>query len=267
MVRSAIVVVAVVLALMPCPHVQAADINAAGPGVRLVTTGTEVAGDRACYVLWALSHGPYANYTPSGWYSDLVDMLEMNNIISYEADYDLNYIGLDSYDIIVVGTLLAWDSAYTAAELTAIQDFVSAGGGLLIMGENSDCPNEHINIISEAYGVTCPLTGGDVNGHITDFAGIDLFTGVTTLELIGSPGLTVGYPGAAVAWASGGQPVVAIAGPCEVIVVSDGNVWENDYIATGDNETCALNVFDCLCSSDTGAQNDSSWGLVKALFR
>ena len=236
-------------------------------GVRLVTTGGEARGDRACYVLWALSHGPYADYTPSGWYSDLVDMLEMNNIISYEADYDLNYIGLDSYDMIVVGTLLAWDSAYTAAELTAIQDFVSAGGGLLIMGENSDCPNEHINIISEAYGVTCPLTGGDVNGHITDFAGIDLFAGVTTLELISAPGLTVGYPGAAVAWASGGEPVVAIAGPCEVVVVSDGNLWENDYIAAGDNETCALNVFDCLCSSDTGAQNHSSWGLVKALFR
>ena len=115
--------------------------GALGPGVRSVTAGGEDPEGRSGYVLWALSHGPYANYTPSEWYSDLVDMLEMNDIISYEAVYDLNYILLDSYDVIVIGTLLAWDSAFTSAELTAIQGFVDGGGGLLIMGENSACPS------------------------------------------------------------------------------------------------------------------------------
>jgi hypothetical protein len=213
-----------------------------------------------------LSHGPYAEYTPSGWYSDLVDMLEMNDLISYQSTYDLNYVGLDAYDTIVIGTLLAWDEAFTTAELTAIQNYVTGGGGLLIMGDNTACPNEHINIISEAYGVTCPTTGSDIDGHITDFAAIDLFTGVTTLELIGAPGLTVAAPSAEIAWASGGEPVMALFGDCSVIVVSDGNLWENDYLAQGDNETCALNVFNCLCSANTGAQDRSTWGLIKALY-
>ena len=52
--------------------------------------------------------------------------------------------------------------------------------------------------------------------------------------------------------------MVAIAGPCEVVVVSDGNLWENDYIAMGDNETFALNVFDCLCSTDRDGDDGDS---------
>jgi hypothetical protein len=232
-----------------------------------VTAGGDAPEGRSCYVLWALSHGPYIDYTPSGRYSDLVDVLEFNDIISYEATYDLNYILLDSYDVIVIGTLLAWDSAFTSAELTAIRDFVDDGGGLLIMGDNSDCPNEHINIIGEAYGVTCAVTGSDIDGHITDFADIDLFTGVTSLELIGAPGLAaVGSPSMEVAWASGGEPVMALAGGCSVVVVSDSNLWENQYLAEGDNETCALNVFDCLCSASTGLNDRSSWGMIKALY-
>jgi hypothetical protein len=265
-----LIVLAVTVLVVVVTHGAASGAAPAsrGAGVRPVTARGEAPDSRASFVLWALSHGPYANYTPSEWYSDLVDMLEVNDIISYEAIYDLNYILLDSYDVIVIGTLLAWDSAFTSAELTAIQDFVDGGGGLLIMGDNSACPNQHINIISEAYGVTCVLTGSDIDGHITDFADIDLFAGVTSLELFSAPGLaSVGSPSMEVAWASGGEPVVALAGGCSVIAVSDGNLWENAYLAEGDNETFALNVFDCLCSASTGTPDRSTWGLIKALYR
>jgi hypothetical protein len=266
--RLTVIVLAALVVVTTHGAAYAAAPSECDPGVRPVTAGGEAPDGRACYILWALSHGPYAHYTPSEWYSDLVDMLEVNSIISYEAIYDLNYIGLSSYDVIVIGTLLAWDEAHTAAEVTAIQDFVDGGGGLVIMGENSACPNDHINIISEAYGVSCVLSGSDIDGHITDFADIDLFAGVTSLELISAPGFaSVDSPSMEIAWASGGESVMALAGGCSVIAVSDGNLWENAYLAEGDNETCALNVFDCLCSTSTGTPDRSTWGLIKALYR
>jgi len=59
---------------------------------------------------------------------------------------------------------------------------------------------------------------------------------------------------------------MAVAGDCDVIVVGDGDMWGDDYIWLADNETCALNAFECLCASDSPVES-STWGLIKALYR
>ena len=266
MVRTAIAVVVVVLALLPCPDVQAADISAAGSGVRLVTTGTEVRSDRTHSVLWDISRGPWVGYTPSGEFSNLVDMLATHEINSYETTSHLNEVDLSSFDMIVIGTILAWYSAYEAAELTAIQDFVSAGGGLLIMGEYPTSPNENITLISEAYGVTYPSEGGTCGSEITDFDAHDIFDGVTELAMVAPGPLFASAPSDTVAREFQGYAVVSLMGDCDVIATGDCSLWENDFLGADDNSTFALNVFECLTGADTAVES-TSWGVVKSLYR
>jgi hypothetical protein len=225
--------------------------------------------DRSHTVLWSLGHGPYADYTPSGWYSDLVDALEYRDIVSYETTYSLEYVYLDAYDVIVIGTVLAWDSAYTPAELAAVQDFVDAGGALLVLGDNSDTPNEHINPITEAYDVTCQVTGSEPGSDITDVESHAVFAGVSEISLVGPGSLFVSAPGETLARASGGEAVVGLSGAGGVIVIGDCNFCENDYMGLADNEAFILNVFEYLADYETGIPDgqSTSWGRVKAGYR
>jgi hypothetical protein len=221
--------------------------------------------DRTYSVLWDLSHGQYSGYAPSGSYSDLADMLTEHEINCYETTTSLEFVSLDAYDMIVIGTVLAWDSAYTGPELAAVEEFVSTGGGLLIMGDNASCPNENITPVSEAFGVSSAAEG-EFNGAITDFDALELFTDVDTLQIVWGTGLEVASPSETIARGPGGESAVSLMGDCEVIMICDCNLWENQYIGLADNETFALNVFSCLCGADTPVVR-STWGTIKSLYR
>ena len=53
---------------------------------------------------------------------------------------------------IVVCLGSAWDSAYSTAEVNAITNYVGSGGGLLIMGDNTDCPNGNVQPVATPFG-------------------------------------------------------------------------------------------------------------------
>ena len=238
----------------------AGPVDPAGPRQR---------GERDYTALWDLSHGPYADYTLSGWYSQLDEALIYRGVICYETTYSLQYVYLDAYDMIVIGTVLAWDSAYTPAELAAIQDFVDSGGSLLVLSDNSDTPNENINPISEAYDVTCQETGSEPASEVTDFEPHEVFTGVSQISLVGPGSLLVSAPGDTLARASTGEAVVSLSGAGAVMVIGDCNLCENDYIGLADNETFILNVFEYLAGRESGISDPQSttWGRVKAQYR
>lgn len=274
--RLAIAIAAVALALLMCGQASAAggmrtEASAigggtAGKGERSVTTDAEARGDRSCSVLWDLSHGVYMDWSPSGRFADLVDTLSAHDILSYVTAESLQLVDLSAYDMIVIGTVLAWDSAYTAAELTAVQDFLSAGGGLLIMGENSTAPNENVNPISEAYGVTCPVEWETSANYVTSFSDHRIFDDVAELYTPGCGGLIVTPPSEAAAHSPDGDPAVSLMGDCGVIVTGDADLWRSSYLGISDNKAFALNVFTCLCNADTPAEG-SSWGVIKSLYR
>ena len=77
-------VAVVLLVLLVVGSAPGAAGDEVAPGVRRVTSSPVNRDGRSCLVMWALSHGPYVEFTPDGWYSDLVDLLEANDYIGLE---------------------------------------------------------------------------------------------------------------------------------------------------------------------------------------
>ena len=109
-------------------------------------------------VLWDLTHGVYFTYEPTGDYSELVAMLASNAYVVSTTAAGIDNVDLAPYDIIVICLGSAWDSPYTASEVTAIQSFVARGKGVFVMAENANTPNANIQPITKRSVrlVVCP---------------------------------------------------------------------------------------------------------------
>jgi len=252
------------MSLSPCLLLAADSTDASTEySVTRVATADAVRSGRTYEILWDLTHGPYNSYTPTGQFSDMVDTLAVHGHGSSSTDAGVHNIDLSPYDVLVVGVLLAWDSAYTTAEVTAIESFVAGGGGLYIMGENGGCPNANINPVSQVFGTTCGV-GDPYDPHTFD--GHDIFNDVTAMSFGAGGGLTVVFPASEVTWDYYGETLISLVGDCDIIVVGDGSFCSNDYLALDDNKTFVLNAFLCLSGSDSPVES-SSWGVIKALYR
>jgi hypothetical protein len=218
-------------------------------------------------VLWDLTHGVYLNYQPTGDYSDVVGLLAANGYVTTTTAAGVDNIDLSPYDIIVIGVLSNWNSAYSASEVAAIQDFMAGGGGVLVMGENDGCPNGNVNPVTQAFGVTCGLsTITPYDLYFTDFVAHQIFDGVTTVYYRAAGRLSASGPGIPLAWTDAGDEVIASVEPCQMIVTGDGNFCDDVYLGYADNQQFVLNVFDCLATGESPVE-DSTWGVVKALYR
>jgi len=218
-------------------------------------------------VLWDLTHGVYLDYEPTGWHSDLVAALAANGYVTTTTAAGVHNIDLSSYEIIVIALVSAWDSPYTTPEVQAIQDFMSLGGAVLVMGENTDCPNGNINPVTQNFGVTCGVSFPSPNDlYLTDFAPHQIFDGVTTVYYRAAGEISASDPGIPIAWTDLGEAMIASVGPCQMIVTGDCNFCENDHLGTADNLQFAMNVFDCLATGSSPVEG-STWGAIKALYR
>ena len=152
------------------PGLQPVILSASGI-VRMVVSCTDndwviddlsfVQGDVSSNVLWDLSHGVYSSYEPAGRYSNLVSLLSTSGFSIDANASGVLALDLNDYDIIVICLGSAWDSAYSTEEVTAITNFVSNGGGLLILGDGAGSPNANINPLAQAYGTTLGLSSVD----------------------------------------------------------------------------------------------------------
>lgn len=224
-------------------------------------------GDPVYDVLWDLTHGVYLGYEPAGRYSDLVAMLAADGYVTTTTAAGIHNIDLSPYEIIVIGLGSAWNTPYTAPEVAAIQDFMSLGGGVLVMGDNADCPNANINPVTQAFGVTCGLNVIlPYDLFFTDFASHEIFDGISTVHYRAAGEISAGVPGVPIAWTDAGEETIASVEYCQMIVAGDCNFCENDYLGSEDNAQLMLNVFECLASGSTPVE-DSTWGTIKATYR
>jgi hypothetical protein len=224
-------------------------------------------GDQPYDVLWDLTHGVYLDYQPTGRFSDLVALLTGQGFTMSTTDQGVHNVNLAAYDVLVITVLSAWNSAYTAAEVTAIEQFVAGGGGLFVMGDNPNCPNGNINPVVQAFGMTCGislLVPSDF--YFTNFAVHEIFDGINTVYYRYAGELACSLPSEPVAWGDGGEEVVGLLDYCQVIVAGDGNFCDNTYLQTVDNPAFAMNIFECLAGGGTPVE-ESSWGVVKALYK
>jgi hypothetical protein len=205
-------------------------------------------------VLWDLTHGVYSSYQPSGYFSTLVSVLSSKGYTIETTDAGILNINLNEYDVLVICLGSAYYSAYTAGEVTAITDFVANGGGLLIMGDNTGCPNSNINPVSQAFGTTCGI--GDIADTISDLAPHPIFNGVNQFETAAAAEIYGVLPSEEVAWDNGRAAVTVATYECgKVVTTDDVNLWDNSYISNADNQLFAENTFDWFtaCVIETAA--------------
>ena len=196
-------------------------------------------------VLWDVTHGIYSGYDPTNFYSSLVTLLNSAGFSIYTTAAGLDNLNLAPYDIIVVNLGSSWTSGYTPSEVAAIDNFVNAGGGLLVMGDAFG-PKLNINPVAQTFGCTTGVSAllpDDL--YIHNFAGHPIFAGVTEIYYRVAGELSASPPSSLVAWEPGGHGVVSIAevGAGKIVILGDINLWDNTYISYSQNQLFAENVF------------------------
>lgn len=218
-------------------------------------------------ILWDANHGIYSSfYTLPNGFSNFASVL---NGLGY--DIQQNSIGvlhqsLSQYDVLIVSALTAANSAYSAAEVAAIQTFVQSGGGLLIMGENSEIPSAGVNSVGAAYGMklnTNKVIPADT--YVTNLTSHEMFQGIQSIymryggEIQASAGATI------VGTTAAGKAMIANAAAGRVIGLGDSNLFDDSYLQTADNIAYVARLFDYLaggCFTDLGPGLAGTGGLV-----
>ncbi|MFX1368863.1 MAG: DUF4350 domain-containing protein [Promethearchaeota archaeon] len=119
-------------------------------------------------ILFDISHEPRLGIDPwdnvmyPGYYAESRDFL-VNHTYTFDKLYETDYSAeiLEKYDMLII---LSPDVNLTAADRTVIQNWVTAGGGLLALGERPfgsfDDPVDQINQIVEPFGLNVTEDNG-----------------------------------------------------------------------------------------------------------
>ena len=203
----------------------------------------------SCDVLWDISHGD-SPYDGVAQYAGLISFLQGNGYTVTTTSSSVATPGaFDNYEILVVNVGSSTGSAYTTAEVDAIESFVNNGGGLLVLADNSNYYAGNIKPVINRFGAD---TVSDIFAEL-DITDIDashkIFTGVTTVYMNRPGTFNLVSPATAVAW-TGGQPVIAVVDGKKVVMLGDCNMFQDQYnfIGRDDNWQLAKNVFAFLCN-------------------
>ncbi len=185
---------------------------------------------------------------------------------------------------VTAGSLFGWDifvistpqQPYTNNEITALQNFVATGGGVVVIhdgGVNSNNGTASLNDFLAPYGMAFDQNMVGIN--LVDLANLPehcALDGVTTLGLqYARPLATLEAPAAALQTET---PFVMglYDGPSGwVFVIGDGSMWtDSDYggarhLGWADNLALLLAVFDLADCVDSPV-SAGSWSGVKSLY-
>ncbi|MBN2228397.1 MAG: hypothetical protein JW779_02315 [Candidatus Thorarchaeota archaeon] len=232
--------------------------------------------DYTNFPYYGVDAGDPTGYTAQGRYAQLRN-LWVNHTFTVDKLYsedttELTSSILSKYDMLFINTP---DENYTASEITAIQNWIASGGGLLILGDSSGfiTRNARINDILDGYDLSISGINYHTNQFIADnktFHPINEL--VTTLTFQG--GCYVNTTGSAVSiWRDDYGEVAAIqeVGAGRIFLASDINFLGN-YILYDDNAHFGLNIANWLCSGgadilvymDGVASFGSDWNYYRA---
>jgi len=159
---------------------------------------------------------------------------------------------LAKYDVLILNYP---DLNYTSAEMTAVDNWVAGGGSLLVLGDRTGMigPNRGDLAINNL------LQDFDMSLGTTDILADASMTPETHVTLEGCSSLSIGFRNYLVVignateiWMDGTNCVVAGEeyGLGRAILVSDMNIFDNDYLPEQSNTRYALNVLDWLSAVD-----------------
>ncbi len=196
-------------------------------------------------VLWDTSHRPFGDNDLDGNYSQLAQTLRQNGYTVSQSDIPVHRQGLWNVDILVISVLSNYNSAYTAAEVDRIFSFVSAGGGLIVLADNTQSRPENIRPALNQFGLY--IAQSDGMGEITVFNDHPICEGIEQVDFLeggevdvdeDEGGEIIGFD----RWDYGGIAVNDSFGG-SIVVFGDADFLTNDGLAEADNQTIALNSF------------------------
>ncbi len=214
----------------------------------------EKGGDKGSTVLWDLTHGVFLGCEPADAYSDLAALLaDAGHTLTTTRNIGTETLSGLAVLVVCVGS--SWFSAYTPAEIAQIETFVLNGGGVLLMGDNPDCPNVNVDPLAGLFGVACGrtfLSPPPYEELITSFSGHPVFTGVSMISYAAGGELQVASPGTAIAWYDGKAAAAAVShGAGRAIVTGDFNFCDNEGLLSGSgNQAFIRNAFAWLAGGE-----------------
>ncbi|MFX1560742.1 MAG: hypothetical protein ACFFBL_09155 [Promethearchaeota archaeon] len=172
---------------------------------------------------------------------------------------------LDPYDVL----MLCWpDLNYTAAEMAVVEDWVSNGGSLLVLGDRYG-----LGLNPGDLAINELLQNFDMSLGTTNIMNYVETTPGTHYTLEGCDILTIGFRNHLVVlsnatgiWYDGAFPVVAAQefGDGRAILSADMNIFDNGLLTNNtlvyDNQKFALNVLNWLTSNDANILVYASYG-------
>ena len=208
-----------------------------------------------CNILWDTTHGEGLG-AGIAYYGELVSDLQSKGCTVTPSGAGVDTPGLLSqYDVLVINAGSSTNSAYTASEVDAIENFVNNGNGLLVMDEYLDwSPAPNLEPVVARFGThdTGTIITWD---QITNFDTTHpIFSGISSIQLFATGILSAQSPSTAVAW-DGNNPVVNVVTGKKVVIIGDGNIFQSDPASTNfidqyDNRKFASNVFTYLCPKE-----------------
>jgi len=202
--------------------------------------------DYPVYVLWDDTHdlngdslytdyfSLYENLTSDRYY---IDQLE-------DDEGPIDESTLADYDILVIPDA---EDDLSNAEITAIQNFVSSGGGLFVLGEiPSEIPIAIHNTLLAPYSIqfteTSPDSGTVIKNNLTAH---QITTGITSFYYQYGSFLDVSSPAITLATYDDKPILAAWSGTGKVVVIGDSNLFEDLWLQL-DNQQLGINIMDWL---------------------
>jgi hypothetical protein len=192
-------------------------------------------------ILWDQTHGAHMMSDYIVWTEQLADR-------GYEIDSCndsmITLANLQSYNVfVIVGPYIA----YTSEEVSAIQDFVFSGGGLLVIG---DYYEQICTDLTEFAGIT--WTSGGIGGQTTDITPHPVTAGVSSLYLE-YPSVSLIADGAAQGlvrdWIGNVMLAASQQGVAKVLGFASAYSLDDYSIGEADNLRLANNMIDWLSVS------------------
>ncbi len=210
-------------------------------------------------ILWV---NTYETFCPSGdcydltsYFSDLRDTLVAHGHTIVSDTGHVDQLDLSPYDIVIVCLGSNWYGSFTASEAHALAEFVRQGKGLLVMSENSGCPNSNLQALMDTFGFSAGLNNEDLivlrwfNRTATPWG--ELFNGVDSL-IMDAPGAVSGL---GYTWLVQYNSNDYAEGACfgdqvqgAIIVVGDINMWAQHFNEAQD-KTFFLNTVNFLAAA------------------
>jgi hypothetical protein len=177
---------------------------------------------------------------------------------------------LAGVDVFYTSLLSTSTGVLSAAEQTALQAWVNAGGTLIVTGDIFPIPA--YDSFTGVYGVTwTPLSGVGIG---TTVGAHPIIAGVTNFSYNTQSTFTLGAGALVLGNDAGGQRFMAVFelgtgfphGGGRLLVFGDHNMFTNSMIAQSQNTRLAQNFAGWACSGPVAVE-PTTWGNLKSIYR